>query len=140
MSRARHVLDRHRVRRLVPPPELRLRLLSVPAASAQARRALSVFADSMPAEQLSDLRLIVTELVTNSVKYGPGNPIAVTVARDDEGTVSGEVADGGAGGVRMRRGFDPAGGGLGLQIVDALASHWGVRARSSHVWFELAIS
>jgi two-component sensor histidine kinase len=129
--------DRHRVGRSPPAPELTLRLRSAPTAPAQAREAVAVFADLLPAETLADLRLIVTELVTNSVKYGPGVPIAVTISRDEESNISGVVADGGTGGVRMRRGFDPANGGLGLQIVDALASGWGVRPNSSDVWFEL---
>jgi two-component sensor histidine kinase len=117
------------------PPELRLRLRSRPEAPLQARQALAVFADALPAETLADLRLIVTELVTNSVKYGPGVSIGVTVVLDEEGNVCGDVADGGDGDVRMTRSSDPADGGLGLQIVDALTSEWGVRPETSNVWF-----
>ena len=119
------------------PPELLLRLSPEPSAAAQARDALAAFAETMPAEALADLRLVVTELVTNSVKYGPGGPIVVSVKRGSDGAVSGEVLDGGRAGVRMRRSPNPAGGGLGLQIVDALASAWGVRPRSTRVWFRI---
>jgi hypothetical protein len=31
-------------------------------------------------------------------------------------------------------------GGFGLQIVDQIASDWGVRPRTTDVWFELAAS
>ena len=119
------------------PPELLLRLSAEPSAAAQARDALAAFAETMPAESLADLRLVVTELVTNSVKYGPGGPIVVSVKRGSDGVVSGEVLDGGRAGVRMRRSPNPAGGGLGLQIVDAVASAWGVRPRSTRVWFRI---
>ena len=119
------------------PPELLLRLSAEPSAAAQARDALAAFAETMPAEALADLRLVVTELVTNSVKYGPGGPIVVSVKRGADGAVSGEVLDGGRAGVRMRRSPNPGGGGLGLQIVDAVASAWGVRPRSTRVWFRI---
>jgi two-component sensor histidine kinase len=140
MGDAHKAIDRHRVERPPPAPALQLRLRSAPTAPAKARAAVSVFSDVLPAEMLADLRLIVTELITNSVKYGPGGPIALTITRDEESNISGEVADGGYGGVRMRRGYDPADGGLGLQIVDALTSDWGVHPDSSDVWFELGAS
>ena len=110
------------------PPELLLRLSAEPSAAAQARDALAAFAETMPAEALADLRLVVTELVTNSVKYGPGGPIVVSVKRGSDGAVSGEVLDGGRAGVRMRRSPNPAGGGLGLQIVDARGERLGSAA------------
>jgi anti-sigma regulatory factor (Ser/Thr protein kinase) len=118
-----------------PSPELRIRLGSAPQAPWQAREALGAFSNVLPAATLADLRLIVTELVTNSFKYGPGGPIGLTVQLDDQGSLSGDVNDGGTGGVRMARSSDPAAGGLGLQIVDALASDWGVYPDTSHVWF-----
>jgi anti-sigma regulatory factor (Ser/Thr protein kinase) len=104
-------------------------------ASADAREALEVFEDSLPERAYADLRVVVTELVTNGVKYGPGGPIALSVALDRDGVVRGEVDDGGTGGVRMRA-PGPLGGGLGLVIVEAL-TQWGVHPGSSHVWFEL---
>jgi two-component sensor histidine kinase len=103
----------------------------------QAREALALFSDVLPAEALADLRLIVTELVTNSVKYGPGVPIGLSVGFDGGGHLCGEVADGGEGGVLMSRSSDPADGGLGLQIVDALTRGWGVHPETSTVWFVL---
>ena len=107
-----------------------------PSSAAASRRALDIFADWLPATAFADLRVIVTELVTNGVKYGPGGRIDLYVALHPGGHLRGEVDDGGSGGVRMRL-PGPAGGGLGLVIVDALVDAWGVHPGSSHVWFEL---
>ncbi len=114
--------------------EVQVELAPVPAASSAAREALEAFGAPLSERAYADLRVIVTELVTNGVKYGPGGPIELSVALDADGTVRGDVDDGGSGGVRMRA-PGPLGGGLGLLIVDALAS-WGVYPDSSHVWFE----
>jgi anti-sigma regulatory factor (Ser/Thr protein kinase) len=120
---------------LKPRPELRIELDPHPSASGAARDALEIFADSVSAGAYADLRVVVTELVTNGVKYGPGGPIELSVALDPDGFVRGGVNDGGSGGVRMRV-PGPFGGGLGLVIVEALTA-WGVHPDSSHVWFEL---
>jgi anti-sigma regulatory factor (Ser/Thr protein kinase) len=118
-----------------PPFELEVELEPRRCASADAREALEPFADSLSDRAYADLRVIVTELVTNGVKYGPGNTIELSVSLDSDGIVRGEVRDGGSGGVRMRA-PGPLGGGLGLVIVEALST-WGVHPESSHVWFEL---
>jgi len=97
-----------------------------------------VFADSISEHAYADLRVVVTELVTNGVKYGPGGPIDLSVALGSDGIVRGNVDDGGAGGVHMRA-PGPLGGGLGLVIVEAL-TEWGVHPDSSRVWFELDAS
>ena len=124
-----------------PPPieriELEIDLEAVPDAAARARQALKVFADDMRSEQYADLLVVVTELVTNSIKYGPGGMLALTVTLGADGRIRGDVVDAGEGGVAIRTG-GPIDGGIGLRIVDALTRSWGVYPRSSHVWFELA--
>ena len=120
--------------RATRPVELQIDLESRKRASAEAREALAPFEDRLSDSAYADLRVIVTELVTNSVKYGPGYPISLSVSLDRDGVVRGDVDDGGVGGVHIRA-PGPLGGGLGLVIVDALAT-WGVRPDSSHVWFE----
>lgn len=85
---------------------------------------------------LVDLQLIVSELVTNSLRYGPGEKIEVEIAVTEDGAITGEVKDHGGGEIMMRETADE-GGGFGLRIVDALASRWGVCGRT-HVWFELS--
>ena len=117
------------------PVEVQVELPPQPSAAAEAREALQVFSERMSERRFADLRVIVTELITNSVKYGPGKPIELSVAIDSDGVVRGDVEDGGTGGVHMRC-PGPLGGGLGLVIVEALAS-WGVRPGTSRVWFEL---
>ena len=86
---------------------------------------------------LVDLQMIVSELVTNSVRYGPGETIEVEIAVTESGSITGEVEDHGRGEVVMRTITDEDGG-YGLRIVDALASRWGVCEGSTHVWFELS--
>jgi two-component sensor histidine kinase len=86
----------------------------------------------------SALLTIVSELVTNSVKHGPGGPIHVNVKVSEDGTVVGRVEDGGRGRVAVREGVNPAEGGMGLKLVDAFSDRWGVEDGTSNVWFELA--
>ena len=83
---------------------------------------------------------IVTELVTNSVKYGPGGPIHLRVKISEDGAVLGRVEDGGRGRVALREGVNPAEGGIGLRLVDVFSDRWGVEEGTSNVWFELAPS
>jgi anti-sigma regulatory factor (Ser/Thr protein kinase) len=127
--------------------------LSMPAAAhsaAEARRALDSLEDEVDPALLEDLRLMVTELVTNSVRHadtdGPADVgLSVSVAPD---RVRVEVRDRGRGfdrdGARRRapdgRDGEPElrAGGWGLYLVDRLASRWGVgREGGTRVWFEL---
>lgn len=85
-----------------------------------------------------DLRLIVSELVTNAVVHGPNHPIRVHVELGNDGVVRGEIEDEGSGTVRLRAARADRGGGYGLGIVDALSDSWGVCGESTRVWFELA--
>jgi anti-sigma regulatory factor (Ser/Thr protein kinase) len=135
MAKASMTMDSGIGPRGTRPVDLQVELVPEPSAAAVARDALEVFSERLSERRFADLRVIVTELVTNSVKYGPGKPIALTVDVGSDGVVRGDVEDGGDGGVHMRC-PGPLGGGLGLVIVEALAS-WGVRPDSSHVWFEL---
>jgi anti-sigma regulatory factor (Ser/Thr protein kinase) len=135
MARVTTHVDAEPARYPPRPAALQVEFDPVPTAAAEARAALESFAESVPARAYADLRVVVTELVTNGVKYGPGKPIELSVALGRGGVLRGEVDDGGTGGVRIRA-PGPLGGGLGLVIVDALAE-WGVYPGSSHVWFEL---
>jgi anti-sigma regulatory factor (Ser/Thr protein kinase) len=128
---------------LEPPvsTELTLRLNPGPEAIPAARKALDGFTGLVERTVWEDLRLLVTELVTNGVRHGSQRgPVSVAVALDDQ-KVRVEVSDGG-------RGFSPAAapmprqdgsGGWGLQLVDRVATSWGVRVNGcTCVWFELA--
>ena len=82
-------------------------LLAVPARPSPLRlaRAFRLLA-------VSALLTIVSELVANSVKHGPGGPIHVNVNVSEDGAVLGRVEDGGRGRVAVREGVNPAEGRL----------------------------
>src|SRR6478735_6231235 len=108
-------------------------------APAQARAALEVFDQILSPEVLEDLQLVVSELVTNSVKFGPSRPITLALTVATGGVVSGEVIDQGDG-ERAKIEMTPEPtvvGGWGLHLVDQVAEKWGVREGSTHVWFEI---
>ena len=108
-----------------------------PAAPSQARVALLALTAAVAPRLLEDLRLLITELVTNSVRYGPGGTIRVTVKVADRDNLFAEVTDNGSEGVVEIREAAEDGGGLGLRILDRMATRWGVYEGSTNVWFEL---
>jgi two-component sensor histidine kinase len=117
---------------------IRLELEPKPEAGYQARDEVGdLLRDQVDDGVLIDLQLIVSELVTNSLRYGPGEAIEVNIAVTEDGSIRGEVADHGRGEIAIRE-IAGEGGGFGLRIVDALASRWGVCEGSTHVWFELS--
>jgi two-component sensor histidine kinase len=123
--------------------DVELRLEPTPEAAYEARMAVRErFYDSLPAVTLHDLMIVVTELVTNSVKYGPGGEIEVRIGALPEGVVRGEVRDpGGSGAQPAIRESPSLEGGLGLRMVDALTRRWGVDAgERTRVWFELGFA
>lgn len=105
-------------------------------ARAHVREALTGIADE---DTLDQVQLVVSELVTNSVLYGPGVPITLRLRIDAARRIYGEIEDQGDAVVAMPS-PDPSRsvGGLGLSIVDRLVSAWGVHPGSSHVWFRFA--
>jgi len=108
-------------------------------APAQARAALEVFDQILSPEVLEDLQLVVSELVTNSVKFGPKRPITLALTVGNDGIVKGEVIDQGDG-ERAKIEMTPeptVDGGWGLHLLDQVAVRWGVREGSTHVWFEI---
>ena len=118
--------------------DIRLELEPGPEAGHQARAEIrDRLRDRVDDGLLVDFQVIVSELVTNSLRYGPGETIEVEIAVTEDGSITGEVEDHGRGEIAMREIADE-GGGFGLRIVDALASRWGVCEGSSHVWFELS--
>ena len=104
----------------------------------EARMRASNLGDWLPTGVLSDLRTVLSELVTNCVKHGSGGAIGVTVRVTTAGVVRGFVEDGGCGTVALALNRPVGDGGLGLLVVDRLVSRWGVEPGTSDVWFELA--
>ncbi|HEX4011572.1 MAG TPA: ATP-binding protein [Solirubrobacteraceae bacterium] len=107
-------------------------------APSAARRAVSeVYADLDP-ETADAARLLVSELVTNSVQHGDGETVVVVAHSGLPDVIRCEVIDDGAGFVPGTRGDRP-GGGWGLRLVEQLSSRWGVGDDTTRVWFDLPI-
>ena len=91
---------------------------------------------------LLDAQLLVSEIVTNSVRHGEladGDSVLVRVFLAAE-SVRFEVVNRGTAGVVTARQPDqrPRGGGFGLELVNLLTASWGVRRNGgTNVWFEM---
>jgi anti-sigma regulatory factor (Ser/Thr protein kinase) len=121
--------------------EIEHRFPPTPDSVAAARRSLGRLAGHVPEPLLSDLRLLVSELVTNSVRHarlGSKDVIELRVALSGD-SVRLEVADPGPGFEATLRPPGPDGSsGWGLHVVDAIADRWGVDHRdSTRVWVEI---
>jgi anti-sigma regulatory factor (Ser/Thr protein kinase) len=119
-----------------------LELESSPEAAAVARMALDGLAGRVAARRLRDLRLLVSELVTNAVRHaGLARSDRIRLLVDvGEGFVHVEVHDPGRGFEPTAPSPDPArASGWGLYLVEELADRWGVDGvgRGTRVWFEL---
>jgi anti-sigma regulatory factor (Ser/Thr protein kinase) len=97
-------------------------------------------AGAIPSPQLEDLRLVVSELVTNSVVHAGltrGEPITVSVQVFPH-RVRVEVVDYGAGFPHGPP--DPDHRGWGLPIVERLADRWGTECGTeTKVWAEFIL-
>ncbi len=109
-----------------------------PSAPSRARRAIERLGDRIDADVAPDVQLLVTELITNSVKYGGEGAVTLNVRTDGPRRTRVEVVDQGAGFVPVAR-DRPATevGGWGLHLVQTLSNRWGVYEGSTHVWFEI---
>ena len=117
--------------------ELSIEIPRTPRAPFLARRALTDLDGKVEASVLSDVRLLVSELITNSVKYGGDGPVRLEVSAD-AARVRAEIVDQGAGFTPVKRSRDvDTVGGWGLHLVDELTSDWGIHEGSTHVWFEI---
>jgi anti-sigma regulatory factor (Ser/Thr protein kinase) len=125
-------------------PGLRLDLDPDVGAASRARDALAQLDGHLENRQLEDIRLLVTELITNSVRHadsGTDEPVRLEVSvRDDRVFVA--VEDGGNGFTPRARTDDSSDeGGWGLYLVDQVSERWGVDADSrTRVWLEVARS
>lgn len=117
---------------------LNLRLERSPGAAAKARRGLANLRGDLDAPLMETLRLLVTELVTNSVRHTSADAVMLKVLVGNAAVWT-EVTDRGPG-------FDPGQDapeadhtGWGLFLVERLAERWGVNrdGNGTKVWFEL---
>jgi anti-sigma regulatory factor (Ser/Thr protein kinase) len=120
-------------------------VLARPEAPREARRALVGLA--LPEETREHLALLVSELVTNSLRHAGlsgRDRIGVEVVNDSD-AVRLEVHDGGDGfafSPAVEYEGPPVPDGRGLAIVAALSKHWGVDCERDGctVWCEVAVA
>ena len=111
---------------------IEVQLPSTPDSPGRARHALNRLSGQLPLHVLEDIRLLVSELVTNSIRHaGLGSEAWIGLRV--------EVSDPGPG-------FEPGevtpniyqDSGWGLYLVGQVASRWGiVRNADTVVWFEI---
>ena len=113
-------------------------LASTASAPAQARGALEKISGRITPERMRDVRLLVSELVTNAVRHAGGEAVRLIVALD-RGILRIEVHDPGNGFVVEPPPDDPLrASGWGLVLVEELADRWGVdHSPRTRVWFEM---
>jgi anti-sigma regulatory factor (Ser/Thr protein kinase) len=121
-----------------------LRLAAQPESVPYARDALDDLAGFASQESLDDARLLVSELVTNSIRHGH-----LSAAQDiwlradlDGDTLHVEVRDPGDGFELRPRvaGKDDHDSGWGLYLVGLLSDRWGVLTDGSTlVWFDILL-
>jgi anti-sigma regulatory factor (Ser/Thr protein kinase) len=105
---------------------------------AQARRIIAEELSSrVPAAVVDDVKLMVSELVTNGIVHGSvEEPAPVMLDLCVNGDVRCRVLDHGRGFAKRVRQEAP-GGGWGLQVVEQLADRWGMQCspHRTEVWF-----
>lgn len=136
-SNGRHELRSH-------APAVSAKLDPDPKAPASARRALDALPASIDDTTLENLRLLVSELVTNSVKHGAlgrDDAIGLDVYLEAE-SVYVEVHDTGLGFKPGLPDVDPErGSGWGLWLLEQMTARWGIENHAgTTAWFEMRFS
>ena len=110
-------------------------------AAPRARAELSRLHSMLDDPVLENVRLLVTELVTNSVRHAQASAIELLVVVSRT-RVHVEVANPGGGFEPRPSGPEDSDTGWGLFLVDRLSDEWGVTqgtgADYQRVWFELS--
>ena len=124
--------------------ELRLWFAGVTRAPSSARAALSVLDSYLDEDRLQSLRLVITELITNSIRHSAMDEQGVVGLdiRLQAGVLRCTVSDPGAGFERPEvvKPHDDRPGGFGLVILDSISDSWGVaHDELFRVWFELSL-
>ena len=124
--------------------ELRLWFAGVARAPGAARASLSVLEPHLDEDRLQTLRLVITELITNSIRHSridEDGVIGLDIRLGD-GVLRCTVSDPGPGFEKpqmVKPHFDRPGG-FGLVILDSVSDRWGLtRDELFRVWFEIAV-
>ena len=103
-----------------------------------ARRAVEQLGDSIDEDVRPDVMLLVSELVTHSVKYGDVRRAeAADRGARGRGSCASRSSTRAPGSPRRARPAMNEPGGWGLHLVEALTDRWGIYEGSTHVWFEI---
>lgn len=120
--------------------EVSRRLGLGPEAPSQAREATGLLTGVVPDELVDAISVVVSELVTNSVRHSGGafgDPILLRLSAPGQG-VRIEVVDEGCGfRPYVHRPPADAESGWGLFLVEQLANRWGISDGGRVVWAEL---
>nr|WP_168503909.1 ATP-binding protein [Streptomyces sp. S1D4-11]QIY92879.1 ATP-binding protein [Streptomyces sp. S1D4-11] len=131
-----------RIRALAPECHAARELAAAPESVGQARAWAAQRLAAWGLEELAfTTELLVSELVTNAIRYGTP-PVELRLIRDR--SLICEVSDGSSTSPHVRRALDTDEGGRGLFMVTQLAKLWGTRyhTRGKTIWAEqpLALS
>jgi anti-sigma regulatory factor (Ser/Thr protein kinase) len=125
-------------------PSVHVSLPSDNRAARAARQSLRLLEAYVPEEKIEDMDLLVTELVSNSVKHATLNRDQEMIEVDANPTERGirvEVTNPGAALLANRLPEKAQESGWGLMLVTKIASRWGIVTNGrTHVWFETDLS
>jgi anti-sigma regulatory factor (Ser/Thr protein kinase) len=115
------------------------RVRAEPHAVAHAReRVIEIAEPFVSAPRIADLRLVISEVITNAVRHGGEGEMLVAVT-PKLGYLCVQVTDTGDGFAPRPRAFEPDDdGGFGLFLIERLTRRWGLTREDSNtrVWFE----
>jgi anti-sigma regulatory factor (Ser/Thr protein kinase) len=117
---------------------MRLRVFPTVEAPRQARRQVAALAGELDESSASDVKTVVSELVTISVAQGARSPIEVSLLLDD-GRLDGALHDDGPGPRALLRARNRRDDSLVLRIVDGLVDEWGASDRDHRIWFRMSV-
>jgi len=108
---------------------------SVPSAR---ERVIELAEPFVASSRIADLRLVISEVITNAVRHGGDGEMLVAVT-PKQGYLCVQVTDTGDGFAPRPRALEPDDdGGFGLFLVERLTRRWGLTREDSNtrVWFE----
>ena len=114
-----------------------------PEGPAEARRIIAEeLASRAPDRVIDDVKLMVSELVTNGIVHGGADaPAPIMLDLVVNGDIWCRVRDHGRGFASRLR-HATVGGGWGLQVIEQLSDRWGMQSspHRTEVWFERTCS
>jgi anti-sigma regulatory factor (Ser/Thr protein kinase) len=118
-------------------------LAPAPHAVAEARERVMALAEPwVDPARLPDLRLVISEVITNAVRHGGEGDLLIAVT-PKQAFLCVQVTDTGDGFAPRPRAYAPdEDGGFGLFLIEQLTRRWGLTREDSNtrVWFEFDFS